>query len=235
MRTTEHATIIVERDYQHPPAKVFAAWADPRAKRAWFAEGEGWEIQNFALDFREGGGESSKFRFVKSDDAAGEEPWFGNETVFDEIAPNQRIIFTYAMDRNGARFSVSLACAEFKPAGAGTRLILTEHAAFFEGGDGAAMREAGWRELLDKLGDHLAGAATALLGRLEDEPDPARQAARCLHLGQHQPGRPRPPGLLTGGFGLGHRLFHSCSLHAPRPHSARCPRRVRAARPRCHA
>lgn len=155
MATTVHATIALERDYTHPPARVFAAWADPRAKRAWFAEGEGWEIKSFALDFREGGAETSRFRFAKGE----VETWFGNDTVFNEIAPNERILFTYAMDKNGVRFSVSLACAEFKAAGAGTRLIFTEHAAFFEGGDGAAMREAGWRELLRKLDDHLAAAA----------------------------------------------------------------------------
>lgn len=158
MATTEHATFSVEREYKHAPAKVFAAWADPRAKRAWFAEGEGWEIKSFDLDFREGGSESSKFRFMKGEATFGEETWFGNDTVFNEIAPNQRIVFTYSMDRNGVRFSVSLACAEFKPAGAGTRLIFTEHAAFFEGGDGAPMREAGWRALLQKLDEHLLAA-----------------------------------------------------------------------------
>ncbi len=159
MAVADHASFTIERTYKHAPAKVFAAWADPRAKRVWFAEGEGWEIQSFSLDFREGGAESSKFRFVKGGETFGEETWFGNDTVFNEITPNERIIFTYSMDRNGVRFSVSLACAEFKPDGAGARLVFTEHAAFFEGGDGAAVREAGWRELLQKLDEHLAGHA----------------------------------------------------------------------------
>jgi uncharacterized protein YndB with AHSA1/START domain len=60
------------------------------------------------------------------------------------------------MDRNGARFSVSLATVEFKPADKGTRLIFTEHGAFFDGADGPKMREAGWNELLQKLDAHLA-------------------------------------------------------------------------------
>jgi uncharacterized protein YndB with AHSA1/START domain len=155
MTNTDHATFTIERAYKHPPAKVFAAWADPRAKRAWFAEGEGWEIKSFDLDFREGGAETSRFRFAKSEETSGEETWFGNDTVFNEIVPHERVLFTYAMDRNGVRFSVSLACAEFKPAGAGTRLVFTEHAAFLEGGDGVKMREAGWRDLLQKLDQHL--------------------------------------------------------------------------------
>lgn len=159
MTTTQHATFVIERDYSASPQRVFAAWADPEAKRAWFVEGEGWEIRSFEMDFREGGTEKSRFRFIKGEETFGEETWFGNETVFNEIVPNERIIFTYSMERNGVRFSVSLATAEFKPAGAGTRLVFTEHGAFFDGADGSTMREAGWRELLDKLGEYLAQGA----------------------------------------------------------------------------
>ena len=38
----------------------------------------------------------------------------------------------------------------------GTNLVLTFQSAFLEGADGPAMREAGWRVLLDKLGMELA-------------------------------------------------------------------------------
>jgi len=156
MTATTHGTLVVERRYNASPQRVFAAWADPEAKRAWFVEGEGWEIESYALDFREGGAEKSRFRFLKGQETFGEETRFGNNTVFNEIVPNERILFTYSMDRNGARFSVSLASVEFKPADNGTRLIFTEHAAFFEGADGIQMREAGWRELLQKLDEYLA-------------------------------------------------------------------------------
>jgi uncharacterized protein YndB with AHSA1/START domain len=159
MTATQHATFIIERDYKASPQRVFAAWADPEAKRAWFAEGEGWDIRSFEMDFREGGTEKSRFRFSKGQETFGEETCFGNETVFNEIVANERIIFTYSMDRNGKRFSVSLATVELKPAGAGTRLLFTEHAAFFDGADGPKMREAGWRELLGKLGEYLAKGA----------------------------------------------------------------------------
>jgi len=63
------------------------------------------------------------------------------------------------MDRDGARFSVSLAAVEFKPDNAGARLIYTEHGAHFDSADGIRMREAGWRELLGKLDDYLASAS----------------------------------------------------------------------------
>jgi uncharacterized protein YndB with AHSA1/START domain len=156
MTTTTHASFVIERTYSASPQRIFAAWADPVAKRAWFVEAEGWDIQSYEIDFREGGSERSRFRFVKGEETFGEKTFFGNETVFNEIIENERIVFTYAMDRNGARFSVSLATVEFKPADKGTRLIFTEHGAFFDGADGPKMREAGWNELLQKLDAHLA-------------------------------------------------------------------------------
>jgi len=159
MTATQHATFVIERTYRASPQRVFAAWADPESKRAWYVEGEGWDIRSFEMDFCEGGAETSRFRFSKGVETFGEETWFGVDTVFNEIVPNERIIFTYSMDRNGARFSVSLASVELSAVGSGTQLIFTEHAAFFDGGDGPRMREAGWRELLDKLGEHLAKGA----------------------------------------------------------------------------
>lgn len=156
MTTTSHGSFIIERRYNAAPERVFAAWSDPKAKRAWFAEGEGWDIKSYELDFREGGTETSKFRFLKGEETFGEETWFGNDTVFNEIIANTRIIFTYSMDRNGARFSVSLASVELHAADKGTRLVLSEHGAFFDGADGIKMREEGWRDLLGKLEDFLA-------------------------------------------------------------------------------
>ena len=155
MTTTTHGSFVIERRYSASPERVFAAWADPNAKRAWFVEGEGWDIQSYELDFREGGAETSKFLFLKGEATFGEKTIIGNTTVFNEIIPNERIVFTYSMDRSGARFSVSLATLEFKPSEKGTRLIFTENGAFFAGGDDIKMREQGWRELLDKHDEFL--------------------------------------------------------------------------------
>ncbi|WP_395647598.1 SRPBCC family protein [Terricaulis sp.] len=155
MTTTTHASFIIERRYNASPQRVFAAWGDAKAKRAWFVEGEGWDIKRYAMDFREGGAERSTYRFLKGQEVFGKETTFGNDTVFNEIVPNERIVFTYSMARDGVRFSVSLASVELTPTGNGTRLVFTEHGAFFGGADGAEMREQGWQELLGKLDAYL--------------------------------------------------------------------------------
>jgi hypothetical protein len=48
-------SIVVERTYRTGAARVFAAFADPVITRRWFAEGEGWQVEAFTVDFREGG------------------------------------------------------------------------------------------------------------------------------------------------------------------------------------
>jgi uncharacterized protein YndB with AHSA1/START domain len=155
MHTTEnqnsvvHSTFSIERTYPSPPARVFAAFSDQATKRRWFAEGEGWEVDEFTLDFRVGGRETSRFRFK------GGAP-MGNDTVYLDIVPDRRIVLAYTMTVGDTRISVSLATVEMTPAGDGARLVFTEQGAFFEGADAAQLRERGTRWLLDRLGEELA-------------------------------------------------------------------------------
>jgi uncharacterized protein YndB with AHSA1/START domain len=75
--------------------------------------------------------------------------------MFRDIVPNRRIIFTSTMAMEGNIFSISLGTVELLPTEKGTDLLLTFQSAFLEGADGPAMREAGWRGLLEKLGKEL--------------------------------------------------------------------------------
>jgi uncharacterized protein YndB with AHSA1/START domain len=144
-----HSTITIERTYPVAPERVFAAWADPKQKRRWFAEGEGWSVLQFELDFREGGRETARFR----DDKSNAE--IRNDGHYEDILPNRRIVVAYTMSVGDRRISASLATVELRPQGDGTRLVYTEQGAFFDGADGPRMREQGWRELLDRLAAQL--------------------------------------------------------------------------------
>jgi uncharacterized protein YndB with AHSA1/START domain len=79
-----------------------------------------------------------------------------NETVYQDIVPDRRIVFAYSMAVGDQRISVSLATVEITPpSGEGTRLVYTEQGAFFDGAGEPEGREAGIRELLEKLGEEL--------------------------------------------------------------------------------
>jgi len=147
-RSVTHATFVIERSLPAKPERVFAAFSDPAKKRRWFVADNDLKADAFEMDFRVGGGERSSFR------ARG--VTCTNDTVYRDIVPNRRIVIAYTMTLGDQRISSSHATVELFPAAQGTDLIFTEQAAFFEGADGPAMREEGWRKLLDRLAKQLA-------------------------------------------------------------------------------
>ena len=144
-RSTQHGTIRLERRYKAAPARVFAAWADPKARAQWDVPGR-WAIAEQTFDFREGGREMK--RFGPKDD-----PRFVADTLYLDIVPQQRIVFSYSMTSRGEPVSVSLTTVELSSDGAGTRLLLTEQVVFLDGKDNQANREEGLTSMLDKIGE----------------------------------------------------------------------------------
>ena len=152
--TTIHSTFVLEHTYPVGPERVFAAFADHAKKRRWFLEGERARVQSFELNFRVGGSESASNLFPEGTPVAG--LTCSSETIYQNIVPNRRIVFTSTMSIQRNCISAALATVELLPSKRGTDLILTHQAAFFEGADGPAMREDGWRKLLDKLSAEIA-------------------------------------------------------------------------------
>jgi uncharacterized protein YndB with AHSA1/START domain len=147
-RSVTHATFALERSYDASPARVFAAWADPAAKARWFAGPEEWGRDEFELDFRVGGREVSR-----GGPPGG--PVHTYEAVYQDIAPDERIVYSYSMFLDQTLISVSLATVELKAEAAGTRLVLTEQGAYLDGHEDGGERERGTGELLDALGAEL--------------------------------------------------------------------------------
>lgn len=148
-QTMMHSTFSVKRTYPVTPERVFAAFANPITKRRWFAEVEGFTIDEYSLDFRVGGRELTRFRF-----GAGEQ--VSNETIFLDILPDQRIIFTFTMKGAERLISISLATIEIRRASQGTQLIYTEQGAFFGVADKMINRKYGTAKLFDRLGQDLS-------------------------------------------------------------------------------
>jgi uncharacterized protein YndB with AHSA1/START domain len=155
-RAAVHSTFTLERTYDSPPARVFAAWADPALKGRWFGGGTDETPVPLTIDFRVGGRETDQSE-------PGAEPAF--DARYHDIVPNERIVFTYDLTLDGSLVSVSLATVEFRPTGddgSRTRLTYTEHGAFLDGLDDPELRKNGTGGMLDELGHWLERqAATA--------------------------------------------------------------------------
>jgi uncharacterized protein YndB with AHSA1/START domain len=106
-------------------------------------------VHEFTFDFRVGGLESSRFTFEGG-------PEIRLDAQFQDIAPNERIVFSYRMAIGEMPLSVSLASIELvqTPSG-GTHLTHTEYGVYFDDSDGAGHRKEGCQLLLEKLGKAL--------------------------------------------------------------------------------
>lgn len=144
-----HATFVVERSYPVPPARVFAAWADPAIKAQWFGAPDESSVDPAVFDFRVGGREFNS-------GTAPNGQAYRYDAHFHDIVPNQRIVYAYEMQLDNVRISVSLATIELIPEGTGTRMLVTEQGAYLDGLDTPAQRQQGSGSLLDRLGALLA-------------------------------------------------------------------------------
>jgi uncharacterized protein YndB with AHSA1/START domain len=152
-RSVIHSTFVIERVYPTTPERAFAAFADPAKKRRWFAEGQNHDVERFEMDFRVGGNERALYRFKDGTPFPGTA--FTNDSIYQDIVPNRRVVVASTMTIGDKRISASLATFEFLPTEKGTELIFTHQGAFFEGADGPQMREGGWQHLFEQLAKEL--------------------------------------------------------------------------------
>lgn len=107
-----------------------------------------WFSKADEFDFRVGGKEMSQ-----GGPPGG--PNFTFDATYQDIVPNERIVYSYTLDMDQTRISISVTTVEFKPEGTGTKLIFTEQGVFLDGHDTPALREHGTKEMLDNLGKSL--------------------------------------------------------------------------------
>ncbi|PWU69223.1 SRPBCC family protein [Gracilibacillus dipsosauri] len=136
-RFVTHDTFIIDRTLEVPNEQVFKAWSTPELKAQWFAKADQFNFQVGGKETNHGG--------------PPEGPVFHFEATYQEIVPNERIIYSYTMDQGENRISVSTVTVEFNATETGTHLIYTEQGTYVDGHDKPEIREHGTGIMLDKL------------------------------------------------------------------------------------
>ena len=139
-------SLTLKRRLNAPPAKVWAAWTDPEKIAHWFGPAHTKDGSVRAeLDVRVGG----RFR-ASFNTADGEYHEVGG--VYREVAPDQRLVFSWAWHSTPER--ESLVTVSLRPDGAGTLLTL-QHEKFFDQAAADGHRN-GWTGSLDRLEKYAA-------------------------------------------------------------------------------
>jgi uncharacterized protein YndB with AHSA1/START domain len=149
MRSVVHASFHLERRYDAPVERVWKALTEEVAKQKWFVGPPGeWYLLERHMDVREGGRERARGRWksglVSTFDA-----------IYHDVVFHERLVYSYVMYLDDKKISVSLATMQLKSEDGGTKLMVTEQGAFFDGYDDAGSREHGTAYLLDGLGASL--------------------------------------------------------------------------------
>ena len=98
--------------------------------------------------------ERFRYRFKEGHPIAGSE--IANESNFQDITPENRIVTTTRMSLNGKPILVAVLTLEFVPSATGTDLVFTNQGTYIDWPDGPGMIEQGWRALFDRLEKDLA-------------------------------------------------------------------------------
>lgn len=141
-----HESFTCRRTYAAAPQRVWAALADPAAKRQWFAAPSESEVEH-RMDFREGGVEEMSGRHGDND--------FHYVSRFFDIVEGERLVYSYEMSYAGNRLSLSAASWELTLVDGGTGVVYTESMAIVHPEETADSRRAGTEALLDALGGAL--------------------------------------------------------------------------------
>ena len=142
-------TIVITREFEAPPERVFRAYTDPDLVARWLGPRR-LTIDIKEYDARTGG----SYRYVHRDGDGSE---YGFRGVFHEVRPGERIVQTFTYE--GYPDGVSLETAIFDDLDGRTRVTTTSVMDTIEGRDAviASGMEGGLREAYDRLEELLAG------------------------------------------------------------------------------
>ena len=146
-------TIVITREFDAAPERVFRAYTDPELVRQWLGPRR-LAIRIDEFDARTGG----SYRYVHQEQDGTE---YGFRGVFHEVRPVDRIVQTFTFE--GYPDGVSLETALFEDLDGRTRVTTTSVMDSIEGRDAmiASGMEGGLREAYERLDELLGGTPEA--------------------------------------------------------------------------
>lgn len=144
---SDASVLRLEREFGAPPGRVFAAWTDSKLMAKWWGP-EGVSCPVCEVDLRVGG----RWRTCMKGEKGGEN-WVSG--VYREIVPGKRLAFTWAWEENGVRGHEMLVEVDFAPAGANTRVTLTQ--SNFASHEARDNHQIGWTSSFVCLEQFLSG------------------------------------------------------------------------------
>lgn len=144
---TERPSLTLRRHYPVAPEKVWRAWTDPQALKAWFGPEEIVSVPLAEVDLRVGG----RFRVAM---LAADGETHDVSGIYQELVPNRKLVFSWAWRSTPER--ESRVTVRIEPDGNGCELVLL-HEQFFD----EAARDGhshGWTGAMVKLEQWLVKA-----------------------------------------------------------------------------
>jgi uncharacterized protein YndB with AHSA1/START domain len=141
---TDTNSLSIERTYQAPAEKVFAAWTSEEVLRRWWQAERDWETTEAEVDLRVGG----DVRVVMRDPEKGVDHGGGGK--YTEIDPPRRLSFTWLWDGDTRRTLIEI---DFVESDGATTVRFTHSGLWDE--ESVRSHEYGWSNILDRLGETL--------------------------------------------------------------------------------
>lgn len=143
---SDERVLVITRLLDAPPDLVFAAWTDERSAAQWWGP-RGFTSVSCTIDARVGG---AWHRVMRSPDGIEHRA----RGVYREIAPPERLVFTYAWeDATGRLGHETLVTLAFRELGGKTELTLRQE--LFETVAARDDHRGGWASCLDRFTEYL--------------------------------------------------------------------------------
>ncbi|MEM9010274.1 MAG: SRPBCC domain-containing protein [Pseudomonadota bacterium] len=147
-----HETVVLQHDFEAPPARVFQAYTDPKQREIWSAPTPDTLVVIDETEVRTGGQETA--RCGSPDNLA-----WTMKSAYHLVLEDRLITFTEELWEGDAILTLALITFDLsaRPEG-GTRLILTDQVTSFVGKGGAGGHRDGYTKALDNLAASLVPA-----------------------------------------------------------------------------